>query len=127
MQSIRRRSPFGELIRRDALGRVLAHGAGAILHAHVGNHLPLVVGRDVVDLVRRRPRASGCPDALPGRSLPPPTCICSVVTDSVFFSSSAYSTMRWTLSPWNFAGQWHCSQVSRAGRRFCTGDGIGRE
>ena len=48
-------------------------------------------------------------------------------TDSVFFSSSAYSTMRRTLSPWNFSGQWHCSQVSRAGRRFCTGDGIGRE
>ncbi len=31
------------------------------------------------------------------------------------------------LSPWNFSGQWHCSQVSRAGRRSWTGEGIGRE
>ena len=34
------------------------------------------------------------PCAVPSRSLPPPTCTCSVVTDSVFFSSSAYSAMR---------------------------------
>ena len=27
----------------------------------------------------------------------------------------------------NFWGQWHCSHVSRAGRRVCTGEGIGRE
>ena len=29
-------------------------------------------------------------------------------------------------SPANLVGQWHCSQVSRAGRRLCTGVGIGR-
>src|SRR5512144_1666884 len=59
--------------------------------------------------------------------LPPPTCTRSVVVDSVFFSSDAYSFRTRITSPENFSGQWHCSQVSRAGRRFVTGEGIGRE
>src|SRR5512132_2715183 len=29
-------------------------------------------------------------------------------------------------SPTNFVGQWHCSHVSRAGRRFSMGVGTGR-
>ena len=45
----------------------------------------------------------------------------------MFFSSSAYFVMIRSLSPENFCGQWHCSQVARAGRRVWTGDGIGRE
>src|SRR5215208_2731883 len=49
------------------------------------------------------------------------------VTDSVFVASLANSRNARILSPWNFSGQWHCSHVSRAGRRLVTGDGIGRE
>ncbi len=67
------------------------------------------------------------PVAPPVRALPPPTFICSVVTDSLFFSSSEYSATLRTTSPWNFSGQWHCSHTSRAGRRFCTGEAIGLE
>ena len=47
--------------------------------------------------------------------------------DGVFFSSSPYFVMIRSLSPENFCGQWHCSQVARAGRSVWTGDGIGRE
>ena len=35
--------------------------------------------------------------------------------------------MTTSRSPWNFCGQWHCSQVSRAGRSCSTGEGIGLE
>jgi hypothetical protein len=41
-------------------------------------------------------------------------------------ASSAWRVVILSRSPTNFAGQWHCSQVSRAGRRLCTGDGMGR-
>src|SRR5512141_2531931 len=49
------------------------------------------------------------------------------VTDGVLAASFAYSRNARILSPWNFSGQWHCSHVSRAGRRLVTGEGIGRE
>ena len=63
----------------------------------------------------------------PPRPVCPPTFITSTVVDGVFFSSSAYFVRTTNLSPTNLAGQWHCSQVSRAGLRLWTGVGIGRE
>src|SRR5262249_13150495 len=59
--------------------------------------------------------------------LRPPTFRTRTLVDGEFFSSSAYFVRTRNLSPWNFSGQWHCSQVSRAGRRCLTGDGMGRE
>ena len=44
---------------------------------------------------------------------------------SVFFSSSAKLDLTSSFSPMNRAGVWQPSQVYRAGRRLCTGDGIG--
>ena len=61
----------------------------------------------------------------PSAALPPPTNIVIVVAVSVFCSSSAYSRNTRTSSPWNFSGQWQFSQVKRAGRMLCTGDGTG--
>ena len=66
------------------------------------------------------------PKARPILSPPPPTCRRMVVVLSVTASSSAYSFLTTILSPWNFSGQWHCSQTSRAGRRLWTGELIGR-
>src|SRR5512138_2608443 len=40
-----------ELIWRDTLGDVLAHGAGTILDPHIGDRLPRVIRGDVLDLV----------------------------------------------------------------------------
>ena len=57
----------------------------------------------------------------------PPTCMTRTVVRSVFFSSSAYFLLMMTRSPVKRCGQWHCSQVSRAGRRSWTGEGIGVE
>src|SRR5450759_2204323 len=57
----------------------------------------------------------------------PPSFRSRTVFVGVFFSSSPNFEMILSLSPWNFCGQWHCSHVARAGRRVCTGDGIGRE
>src|ERR1017187_4636514 len=59
--------------------------------------------------------------------LPPPIFISRTVLVGVLVSSSAYleTTVR-RSSPY-FCGQWHCSQVSRAGRRLVTGVGIGVE
>src|ERR1039457_1677392 len=41
-------------------------------------------------------------------------------------SSSAYLDITLMRSSPYFCGQWQASQVSRAGRRLCTGVGIGR-
>ncbi len=49
------------------------------------------------------------------------------VVNGVFASSSVNFFLTSSLSPVNFCGQWHCSQVSRAGRSCSTGEGIGRE
>jgi hypothetical protein len=56
----------------------------------------------------------------------PPTFTTSTVFTSVFASSSWKWVLTLTRSPTNFCGQWHCSQVSRAGRRLWTGTAIGR-
>ena len=58
--------------------------------------------------------------------LPPPIFISSTVLVRVFASSSANLLITRTRSSPYFCGQWHCSQVSRAGRRLWTGVGIGR-
>jgi hypothetical protein len=57
----------------------------------------------------------------------PPSFSTSTVIVFVLASSSANLVRTSSLSPWNFWGQWHCSQVSRAGRRSFTGEWIGRE
>ena len=41
------------------------------------------------------------------------------------FAAASAAERTTNLSPWNFCGQWHCSQVWEAGRRCFTGDGIG--
>src|ERR1051326_1301462 len=58
--------------------------------------------------------------------LPPPIFISSTVLVELFVSSSAYLGKITTRSAPYFWGQWHASHVSRAGRRLCTGVGIGR-
>ena len=68
----------------------------------------------------------GAVDPTEFRPLRPPILRTSTVVDAVLASSSAYFVRTRNLSPWNFSGQWHCSQVSRAGRRCFTGDWIGR-
>ena len=55
----------------------------------------------------------------------PPIFSSRTLVAGVFFSSSAYLVRTRNLSPVNFWGQWQCSHVSRDGRRFSTGDGIG--
>ena len=55
----------------------------------------------------------------------PPRCSTTTLCVSVFFSSSAKLDLTSSFSPTNFAGVWQPSQISRAGRRFITGDGIG--
>ena len=55
----------------------------------------------------------------------PPIFTSSTFVEGVFFSSSAYFVLTTNLSPVNFWGQWQCSQVSRAGRRLSTGEGMG--
>jgi len=56
----------------------------------------------------------------------PPVCISSTVLLRLLLSSSSYCDFTTSLSPWNFNGQWHCSQVSRDGRRLSIGVGMGR-
>src|ERR1044071_7194719 len=64
---------------------------------------------------------------MPAPLLPPPIFSSITVLVSVLFSSSAnFGKMR-SRSSLYFCGQWQASQVSRAGRRLCTGLGIGRE
>src|SRR5664279_2330647 len=55
----------------------------------------------------------------------PPTFISSTVLVMELASSSPNLVCTCSLSPTCLVGQWHCSQVSRAGRRLCTGLGIG--
>ena len=43
----------------------------------------------------------------------------------VISSQLTYSAVNY-MDTVTFCGQWQTSQVSRAGRRFCTGDGMGR-
>lgn len=57
----------------------------------------------------------------------PPIRSMSTLVDGVLRSSSPYFVLTTSLSPWNLRGQWHCSQVSRAGRSSRTGEGMGRE
>ena len=82
---------LGELLRRDAVGACTrARCRRDPSRAPTGS--PGACRRSRCTRSRwRRSCASGCPARCPSRSLPPPTCTCSVVTDSVFFSSSAYS------------------------------------
>jgi hypothetical protein len=52
--------------------------------------------------------------------MPAPSQSCNTaatrrVARAVFFSSFAYSGTISTTAPWNFSGQWHISQVLRAG------------
>src|SRR5450755_1740177 len=55
----------------------------------------------------------------------PPTFISRTVLVALFASSTPNLENTCSLSPTCLVGQWHCSQVSRAGRRLCTGFGIG--
>src|SRR5664279_2980566 len=55
----------------------------------------------------------------------PPTFISNTVLVGEFASSTPYLVCTSSLSPTCLVGQWHCSQVSRAGRRLWTGLGIG--
>src|ERR1700683_3502705 len=57
--------------------------------------------------------------------LPPPIFTQSTVLGELLFSSLAYLGMTLRRSAPYFCGQWHCSQVSRAGRRLWTGVGMG--
>jgi len=57
----------------------------------------------------------------------PPTFKTRTVVSFVFASSLWYLARTRNLSPWNCCGQWHCSQVSLAGRRCFTGEGMGLE
>ena len=100
----------------------------ASVEPHVRDHLALVVGRDVLDAGSSGSCASGCP-LRTGRCSRCPRRRASAASSPTRCSPRRRRTSRMAriLSPWNFSGQWHCSQVSRAGRRSCTGDGIGRE
>ena len=55
----------------------------------------------------------------------PPIFSSSTVVCSVFFSSSENFRIITSLLPVKTWGRWHCSQVSRDGRKSCTGVGIG--
>ena len=89
------------------------------------DHLPPVVGGHVADALHVGEVAAV--DALPPLPVSPPILRTRTVVEGVFDSSAAYLVRTTNLSPWNFWGQWHVSQVSRAGRSWCTGLGIGRE
>ncbi|GAO04128.1 hypothetical protein PSR1_03016 [Anaeromyxobacter sp. PSR-1] len=56
----------------------------------------------------------------------PPTCTTSTVRSGVLEASPACRVITFSRSPTSLVGQWHCSHVSRAGRRFWTGVGMGR-
>src|SRR5512142_888422 len=65
------------------------------------------------------------PATMPLDTLPPPVLISMRISRGVFFSSSPQSFNPLSCAPQNFSGQWHCSHVSCAGRRFSTGVGTG--
>src|SRR5579871_6235902 len=56
----------------------------------------------------------------------PPILSAATVVDGEFCSSVPYSVWTKIFCPLKCCGQWHCSQVSRAGRSAETGEGIGR-
>src|ERR1043165_9321878 len=62
----------------------------------------------------------------PACALPPPVLISSCAWRGVLVSSYAKWLKTFSCAPQNFSGQWHCSHVCCAGRRFLTGVGIGR-
>ena len=67
-----------------------------------------------------------CVPWMPIPLLPPPIFINSTVFVRLLVSSLAYLGITFRRSSPYFCGQWHCSQVSRAGRRLWTGVGDGR-
>ena len=67
-----------------------------------------------------------CVPWMPMPLLPPPIFISSTVLVRVLVSSLAYLGITFRRSSPYFCGQWHCSQVSRAGRKLWTGVGMGR-
>ena len=66
------------------------------------------------------------PAVPPSAALPPPVFIPMLICSGVFFSSYRKCGICISWVPKNFAGQWHSSHVSRAGRRFSMGVGMGR-
>jgi len=50
-----------------------------------------------------------------------------LVSDTAFFSLSAYSSTRWVFSPRNRADEWHCSHVSEADGSWLGSGTIGVE
>src|SRR5512139_1877990 len=67
------------------------------------------------------------PEAGPMEESAPPVFTTTCNSRRVLFSSEAKCTRERSWAPKNFAGQWHCSQVSRAGRKSLIGVGMGRE
>ena len=66
------------------------------------------------------------PAVPPSVALPPPVFTPRLICSGVFFSSYRKWGICINWVPKNFAGQWHSSHVSRAGRRFSMGVGMGR-
>ena len=66
------------------------------------------------------------PALSPAWALPPPVLMRSWACRGVFVSSYAKWLKTLSCAPQNFSGQWHCSQVCWAGRRFFTGVPMGR-
>src|SRR3990172_7416616 len=62
----------------------------------------------------------------PWAGSPPPVFTSITVSTRVLPSSDSKCTRVVNWAPKNFWGQWHCSQVSWAGRRFSMGVGMGR-
>ena len=123
MQSMRRRSPWANCsaVGGFSVETILRHGAVFIPVAYPGDHLTFFVRRHVSGhtqvpavnphgfAVRAHPADVHQQHGLGGG----------------FFSSSPNLVFTTNFSPENFSGQWHCSQVSRAGRRLWTGRGNG--
>ena len=66
------------------------------------------------------------PLAAPTPGSPPPIFSSIWICHRLLASSASTWLKVFCWAPKNFAGQWHCSQVSCAGRRLATGVGIGR-
>ncbi len=64
--------------------------------------------------------------APPDSGLPPPVFTPRLICSAVFRSSYRKWGFCRSRVPKNLAGQWHSSHVSRAGRRFSMGVGMGR-
>src|ERR1035437_779086 len=63
---------------------------------------------------------------MPLLASPPPVFTNTLMVRGVFFSSYPKWLIVLSCAPQNLLGQWHCSHVCAAGRRFFTGEGIGR-